>query len=64
MARLHKRYWRVLDRGKAPGVVVVALARELAGFLWAVLHEQQWRAARAGACGVTVTKNDGPRVPA
>jgi len=62
MARLHKRYWRLLDRGKAPGVVVVALARELAGFLWAVLHEQQWREARPGACGLGVTENDGRRV--
>jgi len=64
MTRLHKRYWRLLDRGKAPQGVVVALARELAGFLWAVLHEQQWRAARAGACGVPVIKKDGRRVPA
>ena len=64
MARLHKRYWRLLDRGKAPGVVVVALARELAGFLWAVLHEQQWRAARAGSCGVPVPQENGRRVPA
>jgi hypothetical protein len=63
MTRLHKRYGRLLDRGKAPGVVVVALARELAGFLWAVLHEQPWRAARAGACGVPVIKKDGRRVP-
>ena len=63
MARLHKRYWRLLDRGKTPGVVVVALARELAGFLWAVLHEQQWRAARSGAAGLQVTETDGRRVP-
>ena len=63
MSRLHKRYWRLLDRGKAPGVVVVALARELAGFLWAVLHEQQGRAARAGAPGLQVTENHDRRVP-
>ena len=63
MSRLHKRYWRLLDRGKAPGVVVVALARELAGFLWAVLHEQQGRAARSGAPGLQVTENHGRRVP-
>ena len=63
MSRLHKRYWRLRDRGKAPGVVVVALARELAGFLWAVLHEQQGRAARSGAPGLQVTENHGRRVP-
>ena len=39
MARLHKRYWRLLDRGKPSNVVVVALAREFAGFLWSVLQE-------------------------
>ena len=46
MARLHKRYWRLLDRGKPSNVVVVALAREFAGFLWSVLQEYQWRQAR------------------
>ena len=45
MTRLHRRYWRLVDRGKPPGVVVVALARELAGFLWSVLREYQWRQA-------------------
>ena len=49
MARLHKRYWRLLDRGKPPGVVVVALARELAGFIWSLLHEHQLRQARQTA---------------
>ena len=43
MVRLHRRYWRLIDRGKIPNVVVIALARELAGFLWAVLHEYQTR---------------------
>jgi len=52
MARLHKRYWRLLDRGKPPGVVVVALARELAGFIWSVLQEYELRQARQAACGL------------
>ncbi|MGH7552302.1 MAG: IS110 family transposase [Longimicrobiales bacterium] len=34
--RLHKRYWAMTARGKRVQTVVVALARELAGFIWAV----------------------------
>ena len=49
MARLYKRYWRLLDRGKPGSVVVVALARELAGFLWSVLQEYERREARQAA---------------
>ena len=41
MGRLHKRYWRLMERGKNPNVVVVALARELAGFLWAMVRDYQ-----------------------
>lgn len=37
--RLHKRYWRLQARGKAHNKAVVAVARELAGFLWATLIE-------------------------
>ncbi len=36
--RLHAKYWRMLGRGKSPNVANVAVARELVGFLWAVLH--------------------------
>ena len=35
-ARLHRRYWRLLHRGKLPTVAVTAVARELAGFIWAI----------------------------
>jgi transposase len=35
--RLHQRYRRLLGRGKRPQAVVTAVARELAGFTWAVL---------------------------
>lgn len=34
--RLHKRYWSMVERGKRPQVAVVATARELCGFIWAI----------------------------
>ena len=37
-ARLHRRYWRMLARGKAPNVATIAVARELVGFIWDVLR--------------------------
>ena len=33
--RLHAKYTKMTARGKPPGVAVVAVARELAGFVWA-----------------------------
>lgn len=33
---LHKRYWAMAGRGKRGQTVVVAMARELAGFIWAI----------------------------
>ena len=33
--RLHAKYKKMTARGKPPGVVVTAVARELAGFVWA-----------------------------
>ena len=38
--RLHRRYWRMLARGKAPNVATTAVARELIGFIWDVLRPQ------------------------
>jgi transposase len=38
MARLHRRYWRLVGRGKPTHQAAVAVARELVGFLWAVLY--------------------------
>lgn len=35
--RLHHRYRRLVGRGKRPQVAVVAVARELAAFVWALL---------------------------
>ena len=39
-ARLNRRYWRMLARGKAPNVATIAVARELVGFIWDVLRPQ------------------------
>ena len=41
--RLCRRYHRLTEHGKPPNKAVVAIARELVGFIWAVLnpvHEQ------------------------
>ena len=37
--RLCKRFRRLLARGKHANQVVVAIARELAGFLWAIAKQ-------------------------
>jgi transposase len=38
--RLNLRYRRLLMRGKPYGKIIVAIARELVGFLWATLQQQ------------------------
>ncbi len=38
--RLHRRYLRMIHRGKPHPKVVVAMAREMVGYLWAVLAPQ------------------------
>jgi transposase len=38
--RLHIRYWRMVARGKRSTVATVAVARELAGFIWGVMNER------------------------
>jgi len=40
MHRLHKRYWALLLRGKAKQKALVAIARELVGFIWALMQPQ------------------------
>lgn len=35
-ARLHRKYWHLVSRGKAHSIAVTAVARELAGFVWAM----------------------------
>lgn len=37
--RLHKKFWRLVNNGKASQKAVVAVARELAGFIWAMSRE-------------------------
>ena len=37
--RLHRRYYRLLARGKRPSVAVAAVARELTGFIWAAMTQ-------------------------
>jgi transposase len=46
--RLTTRYRRLIARGKTPNKVVIAIARELVGFLWAALREDR-DTARHGA---------------
>ena len=42
--RLHRRMMRlVLDRGKHPNTAVTAVARELTGFIWAILSRGQYQ---------------------
>ncbi len=36
--RLHTRYWAMVNRHKLATVAVVAVARELAGAIWALMH--------------------------
>lgn len=48
--RLHKKFWRVCNNTGEEGVAVVAAARELAGFVWAIM---------TGHCGAQGT--DTPR---
>ncbi len=38
--RLHARYWRMTQRGKLSNIATVAVARELAGFIWGVMTER------------------------
>ena len=43
--RLHKRLYHLINAGKSSQKAVVALARELAGFVWSIGQEEQWLAA-------------------
>jgi transposase len=37
--RLHRRYRHLIERGKAAHVAIIAIVRELVGFLWAMLRQ-------------------------
>ena len=39
--RVHSRYMRLLGKGKPKNKVLVAVARELVGFIWAAAHQPQ-----------------------
>jgi transposase len=41
--RLRKRYWYLINHGKMPCKATVAIARELAGFIWSVFREYETR---------------------
>ncbi|MGH2783545.1 MAG: IS110 family transposase [Thermoleophilaceae bacterium] len=43
--RLYQRWQRMAGRGKPPQKIVVACARELAGFVWAIATDQPLRSA-------------------
>lgn len=43
--RLHKKYFRLLSRGKESGKAITAIARELAGFIWAITRELETRSS-------------------
>jgi transposase len=43
MRRLYRRYWYLLARGKPSTKVASAIARELVGFVWALLREGRVR---------------------
>ncbi len=45
--RLYRRYRHLVGHGKRPPVAVVALARELVGFVWAALRQAAPRTAEA-----------------
>ena len=38
--RLHQRFWHLVQRGKPMNVAAVAIARELAGVIWALMRDQ------------------------
>lgn len=59
--RLTGRYRRLVARGKTPNKVVIAVARELVGFLWAALRHDRI-AARHGAR--TSARADGAKASA
>ncbi len=39
--RLHRRFWRLVQRGKPTNIAAVAVARELAGVIWALMRDQR-----------------------
>jgi transposase len=46
MRRLNRRFVKMLHQNKPPGKIVVAVARELVGFIWATLRSQNLETVR------------------
>lgn len=46
-ARLYKRYWHLVQAGKASPTAVMAVVRELVGFIWAMLRQVQENEGKA-----------------
>ena len=40
LKRLHKRFWALTLKGKLRPVAITAIARELVGFIWAMMQPQ------------------------
>jgi transposase len=49
MKRLHSRYWYLVSRGKVPQVAITAVARELAGFVWAIMQDKELESSKSAA---------------
>ena len=49
MKRIHTRYWSLLHRGKSKQKAIVAVARELAGFVWAIMQAEDLSRDRKAA---------------
>lgn len=47
--RLRRRYWHLVNAGKMPCKAVIGIARELAGFIWALLREYTIRNTECSA---------------
>lgn len=67
--RLTSRYRRLVERGKNANKVVIAIARELVGFLWAALRDDREPArhgaripARTAGASASAAPRSGPRI--
>ena len=55
--RLHDRYWRLVNRGKAPNKAATAVAREFSGFVWSVLRGPRTGGLPGDACPAAKAKS-------
>jgi transposase len=58
-ARLHRRYWHLVLRGKPSNKAATAVARELVGFIWAALYLREGTTAEAPRGQVGTSKKEG-----